>query len=154
MEQQTLTENKALTFLKEQVGRHAEQSPSPLMRWLNPVMLSVQEGEVEFEYEVRPEMTNPIGILHGGITAAIIDDAIGCAVFSFGEKHFYSTINNTIDYLGAAQQGEKIIAKTRIIKKGKQLINAECEVWSTRTNRMIAKGASNLLKTQIEKQAF
>lgn len=143
--------NKALEFLKAQIGKEATNSPSPLMRWLNPVMLSVDEGNIVFEYIVRKEWLNPIGNLHGGITAAIVDDAIGATVFTYGEPVFYSTINNAIDYFGVAQDGQKIIAKTTITKKGKQLINAQCEVWNSDQTRLIAKGYSNLLKTDVQK---
>lgn len=143
--------NKALEFLKAQLGKEASNSPSPLMRWLNPVMLSVEEGSIVFEYTIRKEWLNPMGYLHGGITAAIIDDAIGASVFSYGEAAFYTTINNCIDYFGVAQEGHKIIAKTAIIKKGKQLVNAQCEVWNSDQTRLVAKGYSNLLKNDIQK---
>jgi len=143
--------NKSIEFLKAQVGKEATNSPSPLMRWLNPVMLSVDEGKIAFEYTVRKEWLNPIGTLHGGITAAIVDDAIGATVFSYGEPFFYSTINNAIDYFGIALEGHKIIAKTSVTRKGKQLINAQCEVWNNSQTRLLAKGYSNLLKTEVQK---
>jgi acyl-coenzyme A thioesterase 13 len=143
--------NKTLEFLKAQVGQEAHNSPSPLMRWLNPVILSVEEGKIEFEYEVRKEWLNPIGNLHGGIVAAIVDDAIGATVFANGEPVFYSTINNCIDYFSIAQLGQKIIAKTSITKKGKQLINAQCEIWNSEQTRILAKGYSNLFKTDVQK---
>jgi len=143
--------NKTVEFLKQQIGKEANLSPSPLMRWLNPILLSVDEGRMSLQYTVRHEMTNPIGTLHGGISAAIIDDAIGAAVFSLGENHFYSTINIAIDYFGKAIENETIIAETRVIKKGKQLINAQCEIWNADKSRMLVKGYSNLLKTEILK---
>ncbi len=143
--------NKALEFLKQQIGKEASLSPSPLMRWLNPILLEVDEGKISMKYTVRKEMTNPIGILHGGISAAIIDDTIGAALSSFGEAHFYSTINNTIDYFSAAKENESIIANAFILKKGRQLAHAQCEIWLEDKSRMIARGQSNLLKTEIAK---
>lgn len=143
--------NKVLAFLKEQVGKDAYASPSPLMRWLNPVMLSAEEGRLSLEYTIRPEMTNPAGTLHGGITAAIVDDAIGATMFSFGEPVFYTTINNVIDYFASARENDKIIAETSILKKGKQIVNAQCEVWNSDKSRMLAKGYTNLIKTEIRK---
>jgi acyl-coenzyme A thioesterase 13 len=141
--------NKAIEFLQQQIGKEAKDSPSPLMRWLNPVMLSVEEGKISLQYSVRKEMTNPIGTLHGGATAAIIDDAIGATLFSFGEPYFYSTIHLSIDYYSPALEGELIIAETSIIKKGKQIINAQCEIWNADKTRMIARGYSSLIKTEM-----
>lgn len=143
--------NKTLDFLKLQIGKDATLSPSPLMRWLNPILLSVEEGKMSLQYMVRHEMTNPIGTMHGGISAAIIDDAIGAAVFSLGESHFYSTINIAIDYFGKAFENETVIAETRIIKRGKQLINAQCEIWNADKSRLLVKGYSNLLRTEMLK---
>jgi len=145
--------NKVVTFLKQQIGKQAADTPtpSPLMVWLNPILRSVEEGEVVFEYKVRKEMTNPIGILHGGISAAIIDDAIGTAVYTFGEEHFYSTINNAIDYMSSAYENDIVVAETKITKKGRQLINAECSIWNADRTKLIAKGYSNLIRTTIAK---
>ena len=42
-------------------------------------------------------------------------------------------------------------AKTNIVKKGKQFINAQCELWNADKTRMIARGYSNLFKTAIKK---
>jgi uncharacterized protein (TIGR00369 family) len=143
--------NSALEFLKTQIGKQAANSPSAVMRWLNPVLLSVEEGRIIFQYTVRNDMTNPIGTLHGGISAAIIDDAIGAAVYTFGESHFYSTINNAIDYFSPAVESDIIIAEAFVLKKGRQLVNAHCEIWNADKSRMLVKGYSNLLKTEIRK---
>lgn len=144
--------NKAIELLKFHVGKEASNSPSPLMRWMNPVLLSAEVGKLSLQYTIRREMTNPMGAIHGGISAAIIDDAIGATLFSFGEDHFYSTINNSIDYFGAAYENETVIAETSILKKGKQLVNAQCEIWNSDRSRMIAKGNSNWIKTELKKQ--
>jgi uncharacterized protein (TIGR00369 family) len=142
--------NKSLAFFKSQIGKDASASPSPLMRWLNPSLCAAEEGALEYSYVVREEMTNPMGIIHGGATAAIIDDAIGAAVFSLDNTHIYTTVNLVIDYFGRANVGETIYAKTKIVKKGRQIINGECEVWNADKTRMIAKGQSNLIQTKIK----
>lgn len=61
-----------LAQLKQFIGKEFDQSPSPFMKWLNPIVLSVEEGQLEFQYTVRPEWLNPMGNLHGGVTAAIL----------------------------------------------------------------------------------
>ena len=140
-----------LEIMKTFIGKEFSASPSPFMRWLNPVVKSVEAGALEFEYQIRPEWLNPIGNLHGGVTAAIVDDVLGATMFSLNEDYFYTTINNVIDYFSTAKSGETIIAKTHIIKKGKQFINAECEIWNADKTRLIAKGSSNLFRTEIKK---
>lgn len=138
--------NKALDLFQSYIGKDSSKSISPLMRWLNPTILSVSEGELEFSYFIREEMTNPMGILHGGTTAAIIDDAVGAAVYSLGKPNWYTTVNLAVDYFASAKVGETIIAQTSITKNGNQIVNTACEIWNADKTRMIAKGHSNLLK--------
>lgn len=142
--------NKKLEFLKQQVGKDVSQSPSNLMKWLNPVILFVEEGKMIMQYKVRKEWTNPMNILHGGATAAIIDDAIGVTTFTYADEQFYTTINLNIDYLSTAKESDIIIAETTVIKKGRQFINAHCEIWNEDRTRLIAKGHSNLFKTEVK----
>jgi uncharacterized protein (TIGR00369 family) len=138
--------NKALEMFKSLVGKDSSNSFSPLMRWLNPTLLSAEAGELEFSYLIREDMTNPMGILHGGATAAIIDDAVGAAVYSLGKSNWYTTVNLAVDYFASAKTGDTIIAKTSITKNGNQIVNTSCEIWNADRTRMIAKGHSNLIK--------
>ena len=141
----------AAQFLKDRIGKEVTDSPSPFMSWLKPVMVEVIEGSLTFQYAVRHEMTNPFGTLHGGIIAAMIDDAIGATLISYGEPNFYVSINLVVDYLASAREGDIILAQTAITKKGNQVVNAQCEIWNADRSKLIAKGYTNLLKTEIKK---
>jgi acyl-coenzyme A thioesterase 13 len=132
-------------MLTNHIGKAYEGSTSPFHRWLNPIILSVEKGSVELEYPLRPEMLNPMDTLHGGITAAIVDDAIGVALFSLDKANFHSTINNTIDYLAPVLKNDAMIVKARIIKNGRNIVNGECVIYSKQTGKLVAKGTSNLL---------
>lgn len=135
-----------IDFLRSQIGAGSKNSPSPLMRWLNPDILSVEEGAMTLRYTVREEMTNPMGRLHGGISAAIIDDAIGCTMYAYGHPPGFTTISNYIDYLLPAKLGDRILARTRIVKMGSRIVNARCELLDEGGQGLIAKGVSNLIK--------
>jgi uncharacterized protein (TIGR00369 family) len=141
--------NDILAFFKSKVGKDSTGSISPLMQWMNPTLISAEEGKLEYQHVVRPEMTNPMHILHGGISAAMIDDAIGATVYSLNNSHMYTTVNLTIDYFAPAKVGDVLIAESKIIKKGNQIMNASCILWNHDKSRMIAKGQSNLIKTNI-----
>ncbi|GAA5220178.1 PaaI family thioesterase [Membranihabitans marinus] len=140
-----------LEVFQSLIGKEFSNSPSPFMRWLKPVVVSAEVGHLEFKYVVRQEWLNPMAILHGGITAGIIDDIIGATLISFNEINYYTTINNTIDYFSIAREGDIIIAETAIVKKGNQIVNVECIVWNEDKSRMIAKGQSNLMKIHPKK---
>lgn len=142
--EQTETE-KRLLFLRAFIGKELSGSPSHYMNWLKPMVISAEHGELFFSYIVRKEMTNPYGILHGGVTAGIIDDLIGATVYTLGLNHSFTTVNNSIDYFAPAKEGDLITAKTAIVKKGRTIINLQCEVFLPSKDRLIAKGYSNML---------
>ncbi|MDF2551956.1 MAG: PaaI family thioesterase [Chryseobacterium sp.] len=135
-----------LAKLQSFIGKEFTESPSPFMRWLNPIVISAEEGQIEFQYKVRAEWLNPMGNLHGGVTAAIVDDIIGATMFSLNERSFITTINNAIDYFSTAKENDDIIAETKVLKRGKQFVNAQCEIWNADKSRLIARGSSNLFK--------
>jgi len=118
------------------------------MRWLYPIVENVGDEDLEFRYTIRQEWLNPMGTLHDGISAAIIDDIIGATLICLDDKRVYITINNTIDYFAPAREGDDIIAKSFIVKKGKEIVNAGCEIWNAKRTRLIAKGVSNLLSKE------
>ncbi|WP_442591604.1 PaaI family thioesterase [Pedobacter sp. AW31-3R] len=134
-----------LNFLKSFIGKEIEGSPSPYMNWLKPVVLSAAPGSLQFSYVVRKEMTNPYGTLHGGVTAGIIDDLIGATVYSLGLQDAFTTVNNAIDYFAPAREGDLIVAQTTIVKRGRSVINLQCEIFLPAKDRLIAKGYSNMM---------
>ena len=141
--------NKILAYLKSAIGKEVLDSPSPLLDGLKAKVLKVEEGYLEFSYVVSEEMTNPLKILHGGTTAAIIDEMVGATVFTLDRANVYTTVNLAVDYFSKAAIGDTIIAVGTIIKAGDKIINAQCEVWNEDKSRMIARGYSNLIKSGI-----
>ena len=46
----------------------------------------------------------------------------------------------------SSKENDNIVAETQIIKRGKQFVNAQCEIWNADKTRLIARGTSNLFK--------
>lgn len=143
-------DNKQIAYLREHIGREIENSPSAYMNWLKPKVLKVEEGNLALSYLIRPEMANPFKTLHGGVTASIIDDAMGATLIAYGEEIFHVTINLSVDYFAPAYVGDVIIAETQVVKKGRQIVNIHCDVWNENRTRLIAKGYSNFIKTPVK----
>lgn len=134
--------------LKNQIGKNAtEFSPSPYGHWLNGKLLAVEAGSLQMSYLIRKDMTNPMGILHGGVTAGIMDDLIGMTIgATLDLEFFFTSVNLNIDYLSAGKIGETIIATTKINRQGKQIINAEAVI-SNESGKILAKATTNLAST-------
>jgi uncharacterized protein (TIGR00369 family) len=113
------------------------------------VLAKIESGSVVLHYPLRPEMFNPMNTLHGGLTAAIVDDAVGVALFSLGKENFHSTIQNTIDYLAPVFKQEYLVVKAYIIKNGKNLVHGRCDIYDEKGQKLLATGTSNLMDVGI-----
>jgi uncharacterized protein (TIGR00369 family) len=142
--------NPTLKWMQSRIGQELHDSPSPLSRWLRGRLVRAEEGELTVQFMVREEMTNPMGILHGGMVAAIMDDIIGSTVFSLHHEYFYTSVNLNVDFLSSAKAGSTVTAHARIIRQGRNIIHAECHIYGDE-GKLLAKGSSNLLVTQIKK---
>lgn len=136
-------------MLAEQINQVVTRSPSAFMLWLEPVVRAVEDGSLTFEFTVKPVMTNPAGTLHGGVTAAIMDDMIGATIITLGKQQLFTTINNAIDYFAPAKPGDIVIGKTQVIKAGREVINVQFELWNPAKKRLLARGYSNCMRTEM-----
>ncbi|HWZ23515.1 MAG TPA: PaaI family thioesterase [Cytophagaceae bacterium] len=145
-----MEENKILAVMREYIDKEFRNNPSRYGAWLKGILKEAEEGKLTAEFVVRKEMTNGIGTLHGGVIAGILDDMMGATVVSLGAKYFYTTINLNVDYFYPGKVDDVLTAKAFIVKKGTMIHHAQCELWNLSTNKLLAKGTSNLLKIDVE----
>jgi acyl-coenzyme A thioesterase 13 len=129
------------------IGKKLEGAP-PFTQWLDGRLVSCDPGEVVMTFVVRPEMANPTGLLHGGMQAAIMDDMIGMTAATLGENGFMLSIDLHANFLGKVPVGETVTARGRIVRSGKRVAYATCEILDKAGN-LVSRGDSNLLKTQF-----
>jgi uncharacterized protein (TIGR00369 family) len=137
--------NAMVQVFRAMIGRKIEGGP-PFTTWLDGRIVSCDAGEMEIQYNVRPEMANPTGLLHGGMQAAMIDDLIGMTALTLGEEGFMLTIDLHINYLGKVKVGQTVKARAKFVRSGRQVAHAVCEIIDEQ-GTVVARGESNLLKT-------
>jgi len=72
----------------------------PVARTLDFMPVSVQPGEVVFEFTPAEFHYNPIGSVHGGVLATLCDSACGCAVQSMlPGGSFYTSLDLSVKFL-------------------------------------------------------
>ncbi len=59
-----------------------EAAPPPAASLLGMQLDDVERGQVQFSLVADEVHENPMGTMHGGIVATLVDSAMGCAVFS------------------------------------------------------------------------
>ena len=131
-------------------GKPLKEFPvPPFTKWLNGRVVSAKRGEVELEFDVREEMSNPTGILHGGMQSAMLDDLIGITSTTLGYEGFLLSIDMHVDYLGRVKIGETIRGRGYIIREGKNIVHAMAEL-RDKDGNLVASGNSNLLITHYK----
>lgn len=121
----------------------------PFTKWLNGRIIGAKRGEVFLEIDVRKEMSNPTGILHGGMQSAILDDVIGITTITLGYAGFLISIDMHVDFLGKVKIGETIKAHGKIVREGSHIFHADGELIDI-NGKVIATATSNLLKTSYK----
>jgi len=117
---------------------------SPLSSWLNASIVKAYPGEVELEFIVTPKLTNPAGVLHGGIQCAILDEVVGMTGASLEMDKFLYAIDLKVDYIRKARLGQTLSVKGKIIKLGRNIVNCTAEIYS-KDCKLIAQAKSNLI---------
>ena len=130
-------------------GKNLKDFPvPPFTKWLDGKIFKAEYGEIELEFEVRPEMANPTGLLHGGMQCALMDDTVGMTTATLGYEGFPISIDFHVDYLGKVKVGEKVRVIGKIIREGRNIIHAIAEIYDL-DGKLISTGNSNLLKTHF-----
>ncbi len=138
-----------LKFIKEHFeGKLVTESRSPAGNWLQFTLEQIEKGSVTISLEIRKEMTNPYGNIHGGIMALIMDEVIGWAVVSLDMGTGYTSLNLNVDFLYAIKLGDRLRAKSKVIRAGKKIIHVECTV-EDMEGTLLGKASSNLIVTSM-----
>jgi acyl-coenzyme A thioesterase 13 len=139
-----------LQYIKETFeGKLVEDSRSPAGNWMRFTLEQIEKGKATISMEVREEMTNPYGNIHGGMMALVMDEAIGWAVVSLDTDNNYTSLNLNVDFLYAIKQGDRLKATSEIIRAGKKIIHVECRVYDMQ-ERLLGKASSNLIATGMK----
>jgi uncharacterized protein (TIGR00369 family) len=77
-----------------------EFPPPPMARLMNIRLTEVARGRVVFEGTPEEYHYNPLGVVHGGMAATLLDSALGCCVNSHLEAgDLYTTLELKVNYL-------------------------------------------------------
>lgn len=137
--------DKIINLMNSYKGESLSKFPiKGVTRWLDARLISFVRGEIILEYNVRQEMTNPAGYLHGGIQVTMLDDAVGTVCAGLGYEKATLSIDVHTDFLGVAKTGDILTARAFIIREGSNIINASAELRDSK-NDLVAKMNTNIM---------
>jgi uncharacterized protein (TIGR00369 family) len=99
----------------------------PIARLLDMTVIEVEHGRAVFALEPAEWMYNPIGSVHGGVAATILDSCMGCAVHTtLPAEVGYATTDLQVRYLRSMRAGEgRVLAEGRVVHAGRRTATAE-----------------------------
>jgi uncharacterized protein (TIGR00369 family) len=109
-------------------------------------LVEVEEGRVAFEGTPGPHVLNPIGTVHGGYAATLLDSACGCAVHSkLSSTQAYTTLELKVSYHKAMTERTGVVrAEGWVVTMGRRaafaearLIDANGTLYATATSTLL-----------------
>lgn len=102
---------------------------APIGRTVGFDMTEVEEGRVVFEAIPNEAVYNPLGTVHGGWIATLLDSACGCVVHSMLKPgQTYTTLELKTVFHKALTAGTPVRAEGRIVQIGRRAGFAEADL--------------------------
>ena len=104
--------------------------PPPVMRALDFDGVAFGEGRAAFRLTPREFHYNPLGTVHGGVFATLLDSACGCAVHTMLPADvFYTSLDLSVKFLRPVTVGTgSITAEGTVVHLGRRTALAEARI--------------------------
>ena len=131
-----------LEYLREIAA--SELAPPPVAQLLGFSIVEVEPGRAVFAMDPAEWMYNPIGSVHGGIAATLLDSCMGCAVHAALEPGVgYSTTDLQVRYVRAMSDTTgRVLAEARVVHLGRRTATAEGRLYVQADESLIAHAST------------
>jgi uncharacterized protein (TIGR00369 family) len=118
--------------------------PPPIARLLDFKIVEVDAGRAVFAMEPAEWMYNPIGSVHGGIAATLLDSCMGCAVHTtLAAGVGYTTTDLQVRYIrGMSHTTGRVLAEGCVVHRGRRTATAEGRVFVESDETLLAHGTT------------
>jgi uncharacterized protein (TIGR00369 family) len=124
-----------------------ELPPAPIAELLGFAPVEVEEGRVVFAVVPGPEHYNPIGTVHGGLAATLLDSAMGCAVQSTLPAGVgYTTLELKVNFVRPiTTETGRILCEGTVVHRGGRVATADGRVLAEADGALLAHGTTTCL---------
>ena len=130
-----------------------ELEPAAIGKLMGFYVKAVEKGRVVFAVEPAEYHCNPLGHVHGGLAATLIDSASGCAIHTLLEPGVgFTTIDLMTNYVRPMRPGMgEVVCEGTVIHLGRQVARAEAKVLGP-DGKLVAYGHSTCSILRPEKK--
>ena len=119
---------------------------APISATLHFIITKADEGAVTFEGKTAPDLLNPMGQVHGGWAATLLDSAMGAAVMSTCDaQSTYTTSQISVHLVKAILPSTgAVTVEGRVVHRGKRVATSEAQLRDA-AGTLLAHGTSTCL---------
>jgi uncharacterized protein (TIGR00369 family) len=104
-------------------------------------VVEMKDGVSRLVWEPGEQLVNPIGYVHGGFVATVIDDACGSAIMSMLDRvQPFPTINMHIDFVRSIKVGARYYVSGKVLRMGRRVTLVDCVI-ENEDGELLARGA-------------
>jgi uncharacterized protein (TIGR00369 family) len=124
-----------------------ELPPPPMAHTLGIDLIGAEPGRAVFAVEPGEHHYNPIGVVHGGLAATLLDSAMGCAVqTTLPAGVGYTTLELKTNFVRAiTHQTGRVLCEASVVHRGGTIATAEGKVFAESSGKLLAHGTSTCL---------
>ena len=121
--------------------------PPPIAVTMRLRPVELEEGRVIFEGEPGEEHYNPIGVVHGGYAATLLDSALGCAVHTtLPAGRGYTSLGLEAKFVRPITRDTgRVLCEAKVVYRGRRQATAEAELTAAETGKLLAHGQATLM---------
>jgi uncharacterized protein (TIGR00369 family) len=121
---------------------------APMGHTLDFRLVAAEPGMTRFRGEPGEHLLNPMGVVHGGWSATLLDSAMGAAVMSTCDAetaHITTQLN--VYFTGVIASGSgPVVAEGRVVQRGARIVTAEGRI-TDGEGKLLAHGTAACLLT-------
>jgi uncharacterized protein (TIGR00369 family) len=124
-----------------------ELPPPPIAVLLNMGPVELEAGRAVFEGKPGEEHYNPIGVVHGGYAATLLDSVLGCAVHTTLPAGVgYTTLSLEVKFVRpVTREVERVRAAAEVVHRGRRQATAEARLTDAETGELLAHATATCL---------
>ncbi|HEU5141704.1 MAG TPA: PaaI family thioesterase, partial [Solirubrobacterales bacterium] len=117
-----------------------ELPPPPIAVTMRMRPIELGEGRAVFEGEPGEEHYNPIGVVHGGYAATLLDSALGCAVHTTLEAgKAYTTLSLEVKLVRPITRDTgRVLCDANVLYRGRKQATAEANLIAADSGKLLA----------------
>jgi uncharacterized protein (TIGR00369 family) len=142
---EAMTNLSGLDFMRAIASGEVEQPP--IGRLLEFGVVEVDEGRAVFTADPGEQHYNPIGVVHGGLAATLLDSAMGCAVHTTLPAGWsYGTLDLSARFVRPITiDTGRIVCEGVVVHRGSKTATTEGRVWAQDSGKLLAHGTGSAL---------